>query len=46
MLAELRARGILAGESADPHVVRLLPPLVLEDGHVDELVSVLKELAP
>ena len=24
------ARGILAGTSADPHVVRLLPPLVLE----------------
>jgi acetylornithine/N-succinyldiaminopimelate aminotransferase len=44
VLAGLRARGILAGGSADPHVVRLLPPLILEDGHVDTLVAALKEL--
>jgi acetylornithine/succinyldiaminopimelate/putrescine aminotransferase len=44
VLAELRARQILAGESADPSVVRLLPPLVLEDAHVDQLVAVLKEI--
>lgn len=42
--AELRARQILAGESADPNVVRLLPPLVLEDAHVDQLVAALKEI--
>ena len=44
VLAELRARRILAGGSGDPNVVRLLPPLVLEDGHVDELVAALKEI--
>ena len=46
VLARLRAKGILAGGSADPHVVRLLPPLVLEDAHVDELVAALKEMQP
>ncbi len=42
--AALRTKGILAGGSADPHVVRLLPPLVLEDAHVDELVRALAEI--
>ena len=42
VIAELRGRGVLAGGSADPHVVRLLPPLILEDRHVDELVAALK----
>lgn len=46
VLAELRAHGILAGDSGDPHVVRLLPPLILEDAHVDQLVAALKEIAP
>ncbi len=44
VLAALRRRRILAGGSADPHVVRLLPPLILEDHHVDELVAALKEI--
>ena len=44
VLAALRARGILAGGSSDPHVVRLLPPLVLEDAHVDQLVATLAEI--
>lgn len=44
VLAELRARGILAGSSADPNVVRLLPPLILEDTHVDQLVATLAEI--
>ena len=44
VLARLRERRILAGASADPHVVRLLPPLILEDGHVDELVHALGEI--
>jgi acetylornithine/N-succinyldiaminopimelate aminotransferase len=44
VLASLRGARILAGDSADPSVVRLLPPLVLEDSHVDTLVGVLKEL--
>ena len=46
VLARLRERRILAGGSADPHVVRLLPPLILEDAHVDELVAALKEIRP
>ena len=41
---ELRSRGILTGGAADPHIVRLLPPLVLEDSHVDQLVQALKEI--
>jgi acetylornithine/succinyldiaminopimelate/putrescine aminotransferase len=45
VLAALRERRILAGGSADPHVVRLLPPLVLEDGHVDALTAALKEIS-
>jgi acetylornithine/succinyldiaminopimelate/putrescine aminotransferase len=44
VLARLRGKGILAGGSADPHVVRLLPPLILKDAHVDELVAALKEI--
>jgi acetylornithine/N-succinyldiaminopimelate aminotransferase len=44
--AELLARGILAGTSADPNVLRLLPPLILEDGHVDALAAALREIAP
>jgi len=35
--AELLEACILAGTSADPHVVRLLPPYVLEEEHVDIL---------
>ena len=46
VLAALRERGILAGGSADPDVVRLLPPLVLKDEHVDLLVAALAEIAP
>lgn len=44
VLADLRARGILAGGSGDPNVVRLLPPLVLQDAHVDRLVATLAEV--
>lgn len=45
ILKELLARGILAGESRDPHVVRLLPPLTLEDSHVQQLIQTLKEIS-
>jgi acetylornithine/succinyldiaminopimelate/putrescine aminotransferase len=41
---ELLERGILVGTSSDPHVVRLLPPLVLEAGDVAELAAALAEL--
>jgi acetylornithine/succinyldiaminopimelate/putrescine aminotransferase len=44
VLAGLRERGILAGGSNDPNVVRLLPPLILEEDHVDLLVSALADL--
>jgi len=40
----LLARDILAGTSADPHVLRLLPPLILSTEHVDRLSAALKEL--
>ena len=39
--AELLERDILVGTSADPKVVRLLPPLTLEKQHVAKLVSAL-----
>jgi len=41
---ELLERGFLVGTSADPHVVRLLPPLVLEAAQVDALAAALAEL--
>jgi acetylornithine/succinyldiaminopimelate/putrescine aminotransferase len=44
VVAALLARGILAGGSADPHVVRLLPPLVLRREHVDLLADALAHL--
>jgi acetylornithine/succinyldiaminopimelate/putrescine aminotransferase len=44
VLVALRERGILAGGANDPNVVRLLPPLILEDAHVDQLVSALGDL--
>jgi acetylornithine/N-succinyldiaminopimelate aminotransferase len=40
----LLARDILAGTSADPHVLRLLPPLILTTEHVQRLAAALKEL--
>jgi acetylornithine/succinyldiaminopimelate/putrescine aminotransferase len=43
VLAALRDRGILAGSSNDPDVVRLLPPLILEEQHVDQLVAALAD---
>lgn len=35
---------ILTGSSADPYVVRLLPPLILQKEHVDQLVAALLEI--
>jgi acetylornithine/succinyldiaminopimelate/putrescine aminotransferase len=40
----LLARGILAGTSGDPNVVRLLPPYILKDAHVDQLREALASL--
>ena len=42
--AALLKRNILAGTSADPHIVRLLPPYVLQEAHVDLLQEALKDL--
>jgi acetylornithine/succinyldiaminopimelate/putrescine aminotransferase len=42
--AELLECGILTGTSSDPHVLRLLPPYILEEEHVDLLRDALKDL--
>jgi acetylornithine/succinyldiaminopimelate/putrescine aminotransferase len=44
VVGELNARHIVAGGSTNAHVVRLLPPLILEDEHVDRLVEALREI--
>jgi acetylornithine/succinyldiaminopimelate/putrescine aminotransferase len=43
---ELLAQDILTGTSADPDVLRILAPLVIESGHVDTLAHALASLAP
>jgi acetylornithine/N-succinyldiaminopimelate aminotransferase len=40
----LLARDILVGTSADPHMLRLLPPLILSTDHVRILAKALEEL--
>jgi acetylornithine/succinyldiaminopimelate/putrescine aminotransferase len=37
---------ILTGTSADPNVLRILAPLVLEGRHVDHLTQALASVAP
>jgi len=41
---ELLDRDILVGTSADPHVIRLLPPLIAEEQHLTKLIDSLAEL--
>jgi acetylornithine/succinyldiaminopimelate/putrescine aminotransferase len=41
---ELIEHGIFSGTSGDPHIVRLLPPLILEDAHVDALAAALARI--
>jgi len=41
---ELLDRDILVGTSTDPHVIRLLPPLITEEQHLTKLVDKLAEL--
>ena len=36
---------ILVGMSGDPNVIRLLPPYILQDEHVDELVQALSRIS-
>jgi acetylornithine/succinyldiaminopimelate/putrescine aminotransferase len=42
--AALLERGILAGTSADPNILRLLPPYVLEAAHVELLRNALLDI--
>jgi acetylornithine/N-succinyldiaminopimelate aminotransferase len=42
--AALLERGILAGTAADPNIVRLLPPFVLEAGQVELLRAALLDI--
>jgi acetylornithine/succinyldiaminopimelate/putrescine aminotransferase len=41
---ELLDRDILVGTSADPYVIRLLPPLITEEQHLAKLIDSLAEL--
>ena len=41
---KLFGRGVLAGSSADPNVLRLLPPLIVTEGEVGEFVVHLTEV--
>jgi len=43
---DLLKQNILVGTSADPSVVRLLPPLILEEEHVDALSKALEKVSP
>ena len=43
--AALLARGILTGTSSDPQIVRLLPPYILQEEHVDLLRDALVAIA-
>lgn len=44
--AELLECCVLTGTSNDPHVLRLLPPFILEEQHVDVLRDALRDLDP
>jgi acetylornithine/succinyldiaminopimelate/putrescine aminotransferase len=38
-------KGILAGTSGDPHILRLLPAYIVNEGHVDQLRAALATIA-
>ncbi|MEP6546021.1 MAG: aminotransferase class III-fold pyridoxal phosphate-dependent enzyme [Gammaproteobacteria bacterium] len=42
--AALLAKNILTGTSADPHILRLLPAYILNEGHVDQLSDALARI--
>ena len=44
LLGALQTRGILAGGSSDPHVIRLTPPLTIKSVHIDALAKALASL--
>jgi acetylornithine/N-succinyldiaminopimelate aminotransferase len=43
--AALLAKNILTGTSADPHILRLLPAYILNEGHVDQLCDALARIS-
>jgi acetylornithine/N-succinyldiaminopimelate aminotransferase len=43
--AALLAQNILTGTSADPHILRLLPAYILNEGHVDQLSDALARIS-
>jgi acetylornithine/N-succinyldiaminopimelate aminotransferase len=43
--AELLAKNILTGTSADPNILRLLPAYILNEGHVDQLSDALSRIS-
>jgi acetylornithine/succinyldiaminopimelate/putrescine aminotransferase len=43
--AALLAKNILTGTSADPHILRLLPAYILNEGHVDRLSDALARIS-
>jgi acetylornithine/N-succinyldiaminopimelate aminotransferase len=42
--AALLAKNILTGTSADPHILRLLPAYIMNEGHVDQLSDALAKI--
>jgi acetylornithine/succinyldiaminopimelate/putrescine aminotransferase len=43
--AALLAKNILTGTSGDPHILRLLPAYILNEGHVDQLSDALAKIS-
>jgi acetylornithine/N-succinyldiaminopimelate aminotransferase len=43
--AALLAKNILTGTSADPHILRLLPAYIMNEGHVDQLSDALAKIS-
>jgi len=44
VIRALLSRGVLTGTSADPHVLRLLPPLVIEEAEIELFLQTLEEV--
>ncbi len=43
ILPALRERGVLAGGSADPNVMRLMPPLIADEKHIAEFAEAFRD---
>ena len=44
LISDARERGLLLVGAAE-NTIRILPPLIIEESHVDEAVSILEEVA-